>query len=86
MTIDSTIVSVPKITEADAAAAKLSLGPLARFAVIPVIETRGEAVQQGLAVAARRCVEEGLGWVSGVDKVQYDEASNQWDITFAIGQ
>jgi len=82
----TTIVSVPKITEADVAAAKLSLGRLARFAVIPVIETRGVAVQQGLAVAGRRCVEEGLGWVSGVDKVEYDDAAEQWDITFAVGQ
>lgn len=84
MSINSTIVSVPKITEAEADAAKLKLGRLARFSSIPVIDSEDSAVFHGMMVAANRCVEQELGGIGEVEKVEYDETAAQWNITYSI--
>lgn len=84
MPIKSTIVSVPRVTEAEADAAKLKLGRLARFSTIPVIDSESAAIFHGMLVAANRCVEQELGGVSEVEKIEYDEAAAQWNITYGI--
>lgn len=86
MAITTTIVSVPKVTEAEASAAKLKLGALARFSYVPTIDNELDAVTRGMEVAARRCIEQNLGAINGVEKVTYDENAAQWNITYSIVQ